>query len=994
MSNLIRRAVFVIVFLESYPLGAQVLPFRNFTSRDGLLTNYTLALCCDSSGYLWVGSNDGVSRYDGTSFINYTVANGLAFSRVTCLMESRLHPGTLWIGTNGGGVSRFENKQFKTYRVGPTTWTNSIGSIDEDYAGHVWVTSTEGVYRLNDSSFVRLAISLPHSDLLSVLALPDSSVWIITDHRIFSYSPATQATHVVPISSPPDVVFQACSVGRNGAMWLATSAGQILIIKNEEVVERIATGTNLHTFLIFDARGNLWAGTGEGMLRIESEREGTPSRRVTHFTAENGVADPLVVHGVFDREGDLWLAYSSHGIARLGDYSISTYPLNTMSYPPNNSTALSDRNDHVWVCSDGGLMEFWNDAAKGWIKYRHDEIKKRHTGNLPISISMDQDRTFWVVEESGRICQYRVRSSANSPSRLSLLKEFRPGKQFPSAVPMFVFCDDNGLLWCSMANNRGIFLLNPQKRRPFLRQYTTADGMPDMSVRAIFEDRHGNLWFGGYGEGLTMLPSEEPLAGRFRRFTTDQGLPNNAIRAISEDSLGTIWVGTRYGGLAYYQDSLLHPVSLNEGLLSTAVWCMARGLHNHLWIGTQLGMQSLQPSVHAFSTNQDWDVEPVYACGQTSRGILWFVSPAGLALRDASLDQENTVPPPVHIRDFAVNGVPFPTSGSFELASNEDNCAIEVAGVSLHDGENIQYQYRLLGVNNEDWHAPSTNRTFVFASLSPGTYTFMVRALNTSGVASSMPAVLRFTIRPPFWKQWWFGGGILLCIILLTVFIVRIRLSRLLAIERLRAGIATDLHDDIGSGLTRIAILSDVAYSQVQSGRRREGSRSDESAEVLGALDKVRTTARGLIETMSDVVWAIDPTHDTFERLVQRLRSFAYELCEGKNIKLRFHSADEVSSAKMSSEGMRNVLLLSKEALTNIAKHSHCTAAEIALSITDRRLVIEITDDGKGFDASAANGGNGLVNMRKRTNLAGASFVLHSEANKGTRIVATFPLMN
>jgi hypothetical protein len=346
----------------------------------------------------------------------------------------------------------------------------------------------------------------------------------------------------------------------------------------------------------------------------------------------------------------------------------------------------------------------------------------------------------------------------------------------------------------------------------------------------------------------------------------------------------------------------------------------------------------------------------------------------------------------VQVTHFEVNGVAFPTTGTFELSSNQDNCSIEVAGVSLRDEESLRYQYRLLGASHDEWHSPRKDRTFVFASLAPGTYTFMVRAINANGSVSSNPATLQFTILPPIWKQWWFLGGTALSLILLAVFVVRLRLGRLLAIERLRSGIATDLHDDIGSGLTRIAILSDVAYTQVQSGQQRERSRGDDTAEILGALEKVRTTARGLIEAMSDVVWAIDPTHDSFERLEQRLRSFAYEVCEGKNIKLHFHSADAVTSAKMSSEGMRNVLLLSKEALTNIAKHSRCTTAEFSMNIADRRLVIEIADDGKGFNPSGVSAGNGLLNMRKRTRLTGSTFELKSEVGNGTRIIASFPL--
>jgi ligand-binding sensor domain-containing protein len=990
--NFQRALLFLLTVSVCLPGYSQSLPFRNYTSNDGLLSNYSLALCNDSRGYLWIGSNDGLSRYDGISFRNYTVANGLAFSRVTCILESHQHPGMMWIGTNGGGVSRLEHEKFTTFPVGSTTWSNSIGDIAEDYSGRIWVATSEGVFCLRDSSFVHVPINIPHTDLEMVVASPDSSIWIITDRRIICYSVRTEMAHVVPIVPPPKSLFEACTVDQQDNVWITTSNGLVLKVRNEKIVETVKTGMHFHNFITHDENGSLWAGIEDGILRI-SDRSGNHAKRtLTRFTTRNGLQDALVVDCVVDREGELWLAYTSSGISKLSDFSVVSYPVHPPAYPPNNSTAVADRGNHIWVCTNAGLTEYWNEIAHGWQSSLHVELKRGSHNLYPRTLAIDQDQTLWMSLENGTILGYRLHNSPQGTTRLVLLREFRPGVHFPKAISMFLYPDDNGLLWCSMADNLGIFLLNPQKRKPFLRKYTTENGLPDMSVRAIFEDRHGNLWFGGYSDGLAMLPSDGPLSGPMKSFTTDRGLPNSAIRAIIEDSLGTLWIGTRYGGMAYFQDSVFHVVSLKDGLLSTAVWCLAQGSQRRLWIGTQLGMQSLIPASRDFFSKRDWERDPVYSCGELSVGSVWFVSTAGLTLYDASIDLNNAVPPHVFIIHFEVNGVSFPTTGTFELSSNQDNCSIEVSGISLRDEGDLRYQYKLLGTNNDEWRPPKKERTFVFASLAPGSYTFVVRAVNTSGVTSSLPATLQFKILPPFWMQWWFIGGSTLCVVFLAVFVVRLRVARLLAIERLRSGIATDLHDDIGSGLTRIAILSDVAYTQVQSGQQLAGSRGDETTEVLGALEKVRTTARGLIETMSDVVWAIDPTHDSLERVVQRLRSFAYELCEGKNIRLSFKSSDEIGSVKMNSESARNVLLLSKEALTNIAKHSRCTSAEVLITIHGQRLVLEISDNGQGFVPLGVRAGNGLVNMQKRTLSAGGSFELKSENGRGTRILASFPL--
>ena len=760
-------------------------------------------------------------------------------------------------------------------------------------------------------------------------------------------------------------------------------------VSGEKVAETIRTGHADCSFIAEGDSGTFWVGVRNGILRIDQPQHS--GRRFTFYTSRNGIRDSLITGGTIDREGDLWIANYDAGLSRLVDQSVISYPIRMLGYPPNNSAALADREGHLWVCGEGSLWEYWHDDVRGWESLRHSEISKGKNRCIPWAISSDAESNFWIVSDDNKIFEYRLQRSPRGESRLVVQKVFRPGIHFPKGRPMFAFRDDNGLLWCSMANDLGVVLMDPRKAKPYLRTYTRRNGMPDESVRAIYQDRHGNLWFGGYSEGLSELPADEPLDGRFRLYTAAQGLPSTAIRSILEDVNGILWVGTRYGGLAYLQDSLFHAISVKEGLLSTAVWCMARRSQGDLWVGTQLGMQSLTPLSYVFSSKKELGGNPVYACGQTSAGLLWLISTYGLTFYDPARDRRNLVPPPVTITHFEVNGVEFPTSGLFELSSNQDHCTIEVAGISLRDEEGLRYQYRLLGANDE-WMPPEANRSFVFASLAPGSYRFMVRAINADGVVSTVPAQLQFTILPPFWRQWWFIGGTFLSVVFLVVVTVRLRLTRLLAIERLRSRIATDLHDDIGSGLTRIAILSDVAYRQVQSGRPGSRPPAGDPAEVLAGIEKIRDTARTLIDTMSDVVWAIDPSHDSFERLVQRLRSYAYELCEAKNIRLVFRAGDNVLSAKMSSEGMRNFLLLSKEALTNIARHADAANVEVSISVEDSHLVLTVADDGRGFDPETVEPGNGLLNMRKRTEQAGGSFTITSTAGNGTRLVALFPL--
>jgi signal transduction histidine kinase/ligand-binding sensor domain-containing protein len=978
-----RTFLLIFLFLSASSISiAQVYPFDHYTSRDGLLMDYVIALCCDSRGYIWVGTNDGVSIYDGDVFKNYTVADGLAYSRVNCITESRKHPRTLWIGTNGGGVSKWKANKFQTYRIGGAHKSNIVTSLVEDAEGTLWCGTDYGLFQLIDDVFTPFFPSIFTGTVVGVSQTSDGTLWVLMPDRLYSISLHSSSPQRVKIrfnaKSDPECIHASSDT----TLLIGMSDGEIVQMRGGKILRRDAVKNTGITFILDDRDGFL-AGTTNGVYRLPKKGKGP----VPLCSTSNGLPENFISTGAFDLEGDLWLGLGSKGIAKLANRSVFTYPVKDLIFPSNHSGAAMDSAEHLWVVSEKGIRELWKRKNNLWQSTLHNELA-RVTRQKPFTLLFDPPSHLWAGFDGGDIVCFTLSSQNEAPSKLNVLYRWRQGKEYRAGgTPMFLYKDKEGYYWCSVSDNLGVYLFDPKRKKPFVRSYMAKDGMPDNSVRAIFEDRDGNFWLGGYDNGLTFLPADKKFLGGGRRFTTEDGLPNMSIRSILQDSSGVIWVGTRYGGVAYLQDSTFHSLSLKDGLLSTAVWSMINDADGHQWLGTQLGFQEMttKGSIKLFS-KKELSGPPVYACGEMKDKTLWLITDAGVTFYDRRNDLQSNVPPPIYISRVLVSGVEVNPDSSRDFAYDQNNLSIDVIGLSLKDEKAVRYQYQLVGIDT-GWSVPTRNHLIVFAALSPGTYTFMARAINGSGIESPQPAMFSFTIAPALWRQWWFITFSVILVIAVFFGVLRSRVVRLLEIERIKSRIAADLHDEIGAGLTRIAILSSVLERDLPQ-KENFGPTKGQSVE---SLKKIGDTARDLVESMSDVVWSLGLTEEPFERLVQRLRSFAFEACEAKDIVLKFSIDERIFALHVVPEIARNILLCAKEAITNVVRHSECSEAGVEFTLDPIGVTLKVADNGKGFHTSETHSGHGLTNMKKRAERSGGSFEMISKIGEGTRIRATFP---
>ncbi len=367
-------------------------------------------------------------------------------------------------------------------------------------------------------------------------------------------------------------------------------------------------------------------------------------------------------------------------------------------------------------------------------------------------------------------------------------------------------------------------------------------------------------------------------------------------------------------------------------------------------------------------------------------GVLWFATTNGLSRLTPTAD-ESYAAPTIWLGGLRIAGEqqPLPELGAKEISTPEltytqNNLQIDFFGLDFRAGETLRYQYWLEGADT-DWRAPTDQRTVTLANLSPGRYRLLARAIDLDGNISSQPASVTFRILPPLWQRWWFITLVALLIAAAVYVVFRYRINRLLELERVRTRIAADLHDDIGASLSHIAVVSEVAKRQLP----------EADSPLSKNLSVIARISREAVDSMSDIVWAVNPQRDHLYDLTRRMRSFASELLPARDIAFRFTAPPDEQDIRLGADVRRQLFLIYKESVNNLARHSDCQRAEIDMQIEGKQLVLRVIDDGKGFATGNGASGNGLKNMRKRAESLGGKVDILSTTGKGTTIVISVP---
>jgi signal transduction histidine kinase/streptogramin lyase len=609
----------------------------------------------------------------------------------------------------------------------------------------------------------------------------------------------------------------------------------------------------------------------------------------------------------------------------------------------------------------------------------------------------DHAGEWWIAGIKAGVQRYPKVNRIEELSQTKAKKLYTTRDGLPSNDIFSLFEDSHGDIWIGTIGSGLENLTRWERATDKFHIYGAKDGVPDRNAPTAFcEDHFGNIWIGYYGGALVRYRN-----GSFQVLTEPGGQSAGYIRDIYADSRGRVWIATTSAGVAYCdgpndEHPKLANLSTTEGLSSNMTSCVTEDQFGRIYIGTGRGVNRMDPQtgrVKVFTIADGLVENYVHLCKADNHGALWFGFLNGLS-RFVPERDEQASPPPIYISDVIVNGSAFKKLSelgdaaveNLDLTSEQRQIQINFFALGFSTGETLRYQYKL---DNTDWSSLIALRT-VNLNLSPGTHRFLVRAVNAEGVSSSKPAVVSLSIARPVWQRWWFLTLAVLTGTIIAYALYRYRLAQLLKVERVRIRIATDLHDDIGASLSRMAILSEVVKQQT----------AGTGDQASGLLSEIADSARGLVDSMSDIVWSIDPRRADLQSVVRRIRQFASDVLESKGIDWDLRVPPEVESLKLDPEERQHLFLIFKEGINNVVRHAEGTKfVSLSINIEGRQLVGEIKDNGCGFtpnqpaeERAKGRGGNGLPNMRGRAEQLGGRLEIASSPGAGTWLTFKAPL--
>ena len=979
---------------------ASQLPLRTFTTADGLPSNRVSRIVRDARGYLWFCTRDGLSRYDGYQFTNFGVEQGLPLGS-TDLLPSQ--SGAYWVATSDG-VARFDttgrDPLFTVFRP-EDPGARRITALADDGAGGLWCGTMKGLYRLVPSgpasqqgvwTFVLVDIGLPNhfpDDHVVTALLRDRSgtIWAASYSGLYRSSVNGTWTRYTTSMGLPNLHVSCLLLGRDGHLWVGTWYGLCRISLDRGLNPHVEGIYHLengwHGDVIFavleSLDGTLWVGTGAGLSKLTRTNS---AYKIEKIGKANGLAELEIADLAEDSAGNLWVA--SSGVVELIRGGFTRFGTEDGLDTAGITSIFEDQKGDL--CATSG------DAA-GRIHFNWFNGKRFHAllPNLPSRVKnwgwggqqimfQDHSGSWWLATGQG-LFRY---SPASGPLGLKVpptaVYDARHGLRGGYVYRLFE--DSSGNVWISLENELAVW----QRRQSTLLHYSVQDVLgPFFQANGFAEDRAKNLWI-----SFGALPLLRISQGRLKFFHLPKG--TGTVTSLYLDQDGRLWGACTRGLLRIDSPEQTSPelrlYGTADGLASSDVGGVTQDQWGRLYVSTGQGVDAFYPTAPfriTHYTKADGVAEdrpPMMFRDRT--GTLWFGNAAGLT-RLIPLPDETPTPPPVAIDEMRVRGVRRVLSAlgegritGIELAASQNQLEVAFVGLEFRAGKKLNYQYQLEGADT-GWSTPTNERRVNYASLAPGHYRFLVRAISSEGFVSEKPASLAFTIVPPVWRRTW-------ALILMAMAVggslyglYRYRLEHLLAVERVRARIATDLHDDIGSTLSQISILSEVASRGLNQ-------------QQAGSLQEIANLSRESVGSMSDIVWAIDPEQDRLEQLARRMRRFASDLSLGNGVQIRVSAPLEDQDLQIGSDVRRQLFLIFKESLHNAIRHSAGKHVDVNLGVQNGQLTLSIQDDGRGFDPKTAALGRGLISIEQRACVLHGKAEITSAPGQGTMIRVEIPL--
>jgi ligand-binding sensor domain-containing protein/two-component sensor histidine kinase len=933
--------------------------FTNYTNVEGLSSNSVWSILEDKAGNLWFGTySGGLNKFDGKTFTHYSTAEGLVNNNVYSILEDKT--GNLWLGTDGG-ISKYDGKSFTNYTTAQGLCNNLIRCGLEDKSGNLWFGTQGGVSKFNGKSFLNYTTvqGLCSNYINCIVEDKTGILWFGTNGGVTKYDGVSFSNYTTMQGLSNNTVL---SIGKekNGNLWFGTKGGGVNKF-NGIYFTHYTTAEGLSSDIIFcimeDRVGNLWLCTnGGGFCNYQG-------KLFSHYTVNDGLTNNIVVSILEDRKGNLWFGTWGGGVSKFDGKSFYNY---STAQGLGNDVVLSmleDKAGNIWFGTQGnGLSKF---DGQNFTNYNADEgFSNEGIWNMV----EDKAGNLWFGTYGGGVIKFDGKTYTHFS-----------GAQGLSDEVVHVMIDKAGDIWSSTWG-KGV---NRYDGSSFTN-YTISDGLSNNQVAGTLQDRDGNIWIATSGGGIDKYDGKT-----FINYNTNQGLSNNNLTSMMEDDKGNLWFGTRRG---------LNRMIRQKGDISAGhtfetnseTW--APVFKNYLSADGFLGLNCYQNSILEDSHGSIWIGTGDRLTCYHPQGEIPDTVPPNIQMSNVALFNENinwsalagnkdttlVLGNGVRVADFTFDDLSkwYSVPKNLSLTYNNNYLTFKFIGITLKNSYNVKYQYKMEGLD-KNWSTITDRNEAPYGNLASGKYTFKVKAVNSEGFWSN-ELKYPFTITPPWWESTWFRSFEFVFIALVLYSIYRYRLNQVLKMQSIRNKIANDLHDDIGSTLNSISIYSQIA--------RQEPQKIQEALEMIG------DSSRKVIDAMSDIVWAVNPNNDSFENILLRMRSIAFNLLGAKKIDYTFRADENLNNIRLSMEIRRNLFLIFKESLNNLVKYAEASLVSIQIYSEGAIVKLVIRDNGKGFDLLKPLDGNGLNSMRRRAKEMKAQLVIETTIGEGTRIALNLKL--
>lgn len=951
---------------------------RAWQTETGLPQNTVHSIAQTRDGYIWVGTEEGVARFDGAGFRVFDKQNTpeLRSNDVRALLATR--GGELWACT-AAGAARYSGGAWAVYTKEQGLASDDVLSAFESRDGATWFATSSGLSRLRDGAFTNFTSreGLAGDAVQTIFEDRGGTLWVgtaeglsrLTGERFEGFDLGGERG---------GVGVNALAQDSGGRLWVGTPEGLSCYEGGRFRVFTTREGLPNDRVISLDAdrEGALWVGTAAGLTRL---REGSFSS----FTSREGGADDALARAIIlsvfeDAEGSLWVGTESGGLHQLRDKKFTTYTTREGLSNDVVKAIYETQAGDVWAGTYGGGLDLLRDG-----RVTTYTTKDGLVSDVVLALYGDAEGNLWVGTPDG-LCRFRN----------GKFDTYTSADGLPNDFVRSIYSDSKGDLW---VGTRGGLA---RARNGEFETFTTREGLPNNFVGAIAEDARGRLWVGTLG-GLGVYES-----GRFRAYTTKDGLSDNVVISLYGDPRGRLWVGTNGGGLNLLEDERFKTFTTRDGLPNDTLYRILGDEGGRLWMSCNKGVFSLEVrELEEFATGRGRALNPVVygtADGMQTRecsggghpsawrdraGRMWFSTIKGVAMIDPGSVARNEQPPPVVVEQVLFDGEPAAVGARAALPPGTSRFDFHYAGLSFVAPEKVRYRYKLEGFD-KDWVEGGDRRAAYYTSLAAGDYRFLVVASNNDGVWSTTPASFSFTLRPHFYRTYWFYALCVAGLALLAWQLYALRLrqvrARFGAVLQERNRIARELHDNLAQEILGVSVQLEIVTRLLNS--------SPESARAH--LDRARSLVRSSMAEARRYVWDLRSQSLDDRDLPAALAEMTRRLTAESGVHTQFEVGGTLRPLPKQVEN--NLLRIGQEAVNNAVRHARAENISVRLVFDATSVKLNVKDDGRGFDAEAqgvgSNGHFGLVGMRERAREMGGDVRVGSRPGEGCEVEVNVPV--